>query len=161
MSFDKINIRDRDFGAYRQHLNGSICRAVHIDNEASQAIPVYITEETISSSLIVNTFAEGVSALSGVETEVVAYTVPAGKSAKLLRVEFGGEAYGVFSLYKNGIKIGKYRTWWTVFSDVFNFAGGTADGYPLLPGDVLSLKVLHNRTGANEFESRIQVVEVG
>lgn len=159
MSFDKVNIRDRDFQSFRQHTSGSICRAVHVDNTAQEAIPVYITDETISDAIIKNFFSEAVIAPSTVETTIVSYTVPVGKAAKILRVEFGGENYGLFSVYKNSVKIGKLRTWWMAFSGVFNFSGGTADGYPLSTGDTVELKVLHVRTGTVEFEGRIQVVE--
>lgn len=160
MSFDRIGVRDRDHGAFRQHPDGSIVRAVDIENTVENPVPVFITSEIVSSSIIKNFFAESVLAPTTVETEIVSYTVPVGKSAKMLRVEFGGENYGIFSLYKNGVKIGKYRTWWMAFSDCFNFAGGTADGYPLVAGDVMSLKILHSRPGSVEFEGRIQVVEI-
>jgi hypothetical protein len=40
------------------------------------------------------------------------------------------------------------------------FSGGTADGLPVQAGDVVLLRVLHNRPSSGDFEGRIEVVEI-
>lgn len=122
------------------------------------SINVNIVSGSPTSSNAVSTFDTAPSVASGVETTIVTYTVPSGKTGKLNRTEFGGENIAVFNLYLNGDLIHRRRTFFgDGLSEDMNFEGGI----DLDDGDVLVLKVLHNRPDSGDFEARIQTTEIG
>jgi hypothetical protein len=161
-TFDPSNVKDRELRAFRLKANGiDVVKAVCIENSASQPIPVNIVSESVSGAEIKSIYDEAPSVGAGSETSIVSYTVPLTKSAKLLRVEFTGENIAVYNLYINSVKQAKHRTYFGgSLSGVLNFSGGTADGLPLIEGDILLLRVLHDRPSSGDFEGRIQVVEI-
>lgn len=109
-----------------------------------------------------NQFNETPAVPNGVETLVVGYSIPSAKSGKLQRVEFSGENIASFTVYLNGVKIAKKQTYFSgPLNGEFNFTGFTEEGPLLSQGDLVELKVIHNRPSPGSFAGRIQLVELG
>jgi hypothetical protein len=161
MSFDKLSVGDRDNLAFRDKNPYQTLRAVIVENGISEPIPVTIISEAISNGIILSIFGAIVALGSGSETLIISYTVPAAKTAKLLRTEFSGTNISTYNLYLNTVLISTIRTHHgSGLSDDMLFSGGTADGLPLIAGDLLELKTIHARPTSADFDGRIQVVEI-
>jgi len=111
--------------------------------------------------VIVSTFNTAAAVASGVETSITTYTVPGGKTAKLERLEFGGENIAVYNLYINAVLKHRRRTFFgNSLSESMEFTDSSDIGFNLVAGDAVVLKVLHNRPSSGNFEARIQVHEI-
>ena len=104
-----------------------------------------------------NIYNEVTSVPQGVLTSVCSYTVPLGKSAKLLRSEFSGTNIAKYSILLNGSTIDQK---YTNFGAPLNERAEFTEGLPLTTGDALIVKVLHNRPYLGNFNARILVIEV-
>lgn len=122
------------------------------------SINVNIVSGSPTSSNVVSTFDTVSAVASGLETTIVTYTVPSGKTGRLNRTEFSGENIAVYNLYLNGDLIHRRRTFFgNSLCEEMNFESGIE----LADGDVLILKVLHDRPDSGDFEARIQTTEIG
>lgn len=124
------------------------------------SINVNIVSSVSSNEVEKNIFNEAPAVVSGIETSIVSYTVPALITAKIQRISFSGQSIGTFNLYKNGNKIDVKHTWFNgpMFGD-FVFIGASEEGQVFAAGDKIELKVLHNRT-SGDFTGRIQLIEI-
>jgi hypothetical protein len=104
----------------------------------------------------VNEFNEIASVLAGVLTTILTYTVPAPYGGSLFRVEVGGNNVATYEVWINGTVEARVRTWFgTSLTQVCEFSSG-ASGFQLFTGDVIEVKVLHNRPYVGDFEARLQ-----
>ena len=110
-----------------------------------------------------NTYGEALGVASGLETLIVSFTATSSsKRYSLQRAEFTGEQIGLYRLYINGTNIATKRTHHgSGLSGGHEFIGGSQEGLFLSTGDIVELKVLHNRPSTGDFEGRIQIFEVG
>jgi hypothetical protein len=92
------------------------------------------------------------------QSDVVTYTVPAGKTAILERVTASGQQIARFDLVLNSSPVDTQRSWYGNFNIQFEF-GSTGAGYMLNSGDVLTLKVTQQQEAPGDFNGRIQVTE--
>lgn len=108
-----------------------------------------------------NTYNEVSAVPAGIETTIVQYTVSlALTSAILQRVSVCGENVGRYRVFVNGEVIDTRRTYYGgSFNEYFEFSIGSSDGAPLLPGDTVTVKVLHDRPYIADFQGRIQALE--
>lgn len=115
-----------------------------------------------SNSLIKNTYGTASAVPSGIETTIVSYMVPLILTSALLqRISVSGENVGRYRIYLNGTPIDTRRTYYGgSFNECFEFSTGTGDGYKLIPGDIIAVKILHDRIYVGNFESRIQALEI-
>lgn len=133
---------------------------VKVANNASEAVPVFLTN-AVTSSTDVNQFNQIASVPQGAETLIDSLTVPAGFSLNLIRIDVSGENIGTYNVYLNGVIFARKRTWFSgTFSETFNFAENN-NGYKLVAGDKIEIKILHLRPTTATFESRIQGVQQG
>lgn len=94
-------------------------------------------------------------------TEVISYTVPAGKKLVLTRVTFGGDNIAFYTLKIDGITKDRFETYFGgPFGSSFEF-DDLDDGWPLPPGTVISVEVEHFRPDPGMFHSRVQGVLIG
>ena len=109
-----------------------------------------------------NIYDEALSVVSGSETLIVNFNANVStKKYSIQRVEFTGEQIAIYRLYVNGQNIATKRTHHgSGLSGTFEFIGGSQEGIFLATGDLVELKVLHNRVSAGDFEGRIQIFEV-
>lgn len=108
-----------------------------------------------------NTYAQASSVASGIETTVVTYVVPMGIVAGFLqRISVSGENVARYQVFINGVVTDTRRTYYgSDLSQYFEYATAQTDGAKLLPGDTVTVKVLHNRIYVADFQGRIQVLE--
>ncbi|NJO48135.1 MAG: hypothetical protein HC840_00305 [Leptolyngbyaceae cyanobacterium RM2_2_4] len=125
------------------------------------SINVNIINST-GSNVVKNTYAEASAVPSGVETTIVTYMVPLILTSALLqRVSASGENVGRFQVFVNGVVVDTRRTYYGGdFNTYFEFATSSADGYSLAPGDIVLVKILHDRAFSGSFQARIQALEI-
>lgn len=100
-----------------------------------------------------NVYNEVNSVASGVETLVLSYTALV--DTKIRQVDVSGENIATYTLLVNNVVIAKRRTYFTDINTQFLFQVG----YELTMGDVVEVKVLHNRPDAASFNSTVQLFE--
>lgn len=123
--------------------------------------PITITDNTIRS--IVNVYNEISSVASGVETTILTYTVPIGKTAYLLLAECAGSNTAYYKVLHNITTLGKQYTYFGGnLNAKFEFSTTIkADpGFKLLAGETITVRVRHERPSTGDFNSRVQVVEI-
>lgn len=116
----------------------------------------------LTNNKIKNTYGEASAVPPSVETTIVTYMVPMLLSNALLqRVSVSGTNVGRYRVFLNGVVIDTRRTYYGGnFSEYFEFAMGSADGTVLQPGDVVTVKILHDRVYVGDFQGRIQALEI-
>lgn len=130
-----------------------------VNNDGS--INVNVVETPVSGHNVRNIYNEVFSVASGVETLIVSYTVPIGKTAILERITTSGNNVARYNVYLNAAAFDAQRTYFGgEFNAAFEFTTGTGDGVLLTAGQVLAVKVLQNRPFVGDFNARIQVLEI-
>lgn len=142
-----VKIRDNDGDTLEVNPDGSI--NVNI-----------VTAQT--GNKVKNVYNEAHAVPAGVETTIVQYMVPLIiTNAILQRISVSGENVGRFQIFINGVLVDTRRTYYGAnFSEYFEFSVNTTDGFTLAPGDVVAVKILHNKPQVGDFEGRIQVFEI-
>lgn len=90
-------------------------------------------------------------------TNIVTYTVPAGKTAILEKITGSGQQIGRFDMLLNGSAIDTQRNYYGNFNITSDFMSG-GGGFKLLAGDTILLTVVGQETPAF-FSGRIQITE--
>lgn len=107
-----------------------------------------------------NVYNEVTAVATAVETTIVSYTVPVAKYIKLYFIDVSGDNVASFFVKKNGTVIRTRRSWWAQGTDnMIPFSLGPNDGIIFEAGDVVSLTVIHNRTGVGSFEAALIFAE--
>jgi hypothetical protein len=133
-------------------------------NSAGQLEVVVTSESTGLTKNTVSQFNEISSIVSGSEITITTYTVPASKTSYLVRVTGGGENIARYRAFLNGAPIARQYTYFggELNTEIdFQIDDGEAPGLKLVSGDTISVKVLHDRPSAADFNARIQVLEIG
>lgn len=109
-----------------------------------------------------NQYGEALAVPAGVETTIVSYVTPLIISSAILqRISVSGENVGRFQVFINGTLVDTRRTYYGGnFSEYFEFAVNTTDGFTLEPGDIVVVKILHSKPYVGDFEGRIQIFEI-
>ena len=109
-----------------------------------------------------NIYNEVTSIANSVSTSIVTYTVPVSKTADLKRVNVSGTNVAEYSVLVNATRIDKKRTYFGGgLNEVFDFSSFNDNGYGLIAGDQVIVKVIHSRPSLGDFNAGIQVVEIG
>lgn len=110
----------------------------------------------------VSVFNEVSSIASGIETVVATYTVPPLTQSWLQGIDFDGDNVAVFKLFLNGSLINKKHTHFGgLFGEVYYASSlDNVPGLPMVSGDVLEIKVIHERPFSGSFSGRMQIIEV-
>ncbi len=133
--------------------------ALLINNDGS--INVNVVSGSVDASDYRSYFNEVTSVATGTPTTIQTYTVPLGKDAFLQKISFSGTNIATYEVFINAVIQDKKRTYFgNSLDDIFGFANSATDGYPLETGDVVLVRVTHNRPNVGDFSCRIQVVEV-
>lgn len=168
---DAVRLEDPDTGAHvRVEANGSLNANVEVDAADGDNIAVHDSDGnelkinpdgSINTNIVVTTgtilsfFNEISSVASGINTPILTYTVPLGKTDLLEQIEVSGTNIAAYEVYLNSTIFARKRTYFgSSLNELFTFSG-----YKLLAGDTVVVKVLHNRPDVGDFESRIQVIE--
>lgn len=95
-------------------------------------------------------------------TTINTFIAPIGKTTFLQRVSAGGSNIAVYEVQINGLTVEKRRTYFgAAFTTDFEFIGSAESGLELTVGDVVTVKVIHERPNAGDFEAKIQILQVG
>lgn len=151
----RITAQDNDPNPGNQHSSVRISDgidqlAVNPDGSINVVIPPG------AGGIPVNEFAEVASVLANVLTDILTYTVPAPYGGSLFRIEVGGNNVATYEVHINATVEARKRTWFSgPLTDVIEFSSG-ASGFQLFTGDIIKVKVIHDRPYVGDFEARLQ-----
>lgn len=116
---------------------------------------ITVQVEATTGGVLKNYYNEVLAVASGVLTTIQTYTVVATKAA-LFDVNVSGTNIATYTVLLNGnILIKKFTYFGSELNEDFNFSAGLG----LVTGDVIQVKVIHNRPSTGDFNSRILVAE--
>lgn len=140
--FDSIRIGD---GEYLLDINPDGSINVNLDNAFDEEIA--------------NLYSEVPAIVNGSETVLISYEVPVDKIAFLYRVEGSGENVARYQIQVNGSNIATRRTYFGAdLTTEFDYTTPNKRALELQPGDIIEVKVLHNRPNPGDFEARMQLL---
>lgn len=113
-----------------------------------------------SSSDYKSYFSEVTSVASSVLTTIQTYIVPLAATNHLQKVDISGTNIAAYTVVINGITQNKVYTHFNNLNSVIDFMGNGQNGYPLTAGDIVQIKVIHNRPMLGDFNCRLQITEV-
>jgi len=120
--------------------------------------PIFVDIAANTPRTSINQYNEVFAVVSGILTTIVTYTVPVGKTNALERVSVSGENIALYTVLINGTIIDSQRTYFGgELNAQFEYMSTGNFGTVLNAGDIVSVKVLHNRPSAANFEGRIQM----
>lgn len=109
----------------------------------------------VPNGTLKNYFNETLAVASGVLTTLQTYTVIA-PSATLYEINVTGTNIAKYTVLLNSVTIAQELTYFGGnLDEIFSFSVGL----PLVTGDVVQVKVIHNRPSVGDFTSRILVAE--
>lgn len=123
------------------------------DITPTNPLPVTAFEEAYTNIYSFNAIS---AVASGIETTILTYTVPIGKTASIRLSEISGTNIATFNLYVGVTLINRKRTFFGNLNTSMQFLN---KGYTLTAGQVVSLRVIHNRPFAGNFEANLQIRE--
>lgn len=102
-------------------------------------------------------FDEALAVPSGSPTTILSYTAPS--ATTFIRVNTGGTNIAQFEVYINGTLNARQRTYFGATLDTtFDYSAGS-EGFVLNSGDLVEVKVTHQRPSSGDFEARLEVIE--
>lgn len=104
----------------------------------------------------------GISSVgSNILTTIITYIVPTDITTYLTSVEYSGDNIAVYEIYINNTLSARQRTnFGTSLNGIFSFIPLDDEwGYQLNTGDLLEIKVIHERPYVGDFEARILAIE--
>jgi len=123
--------------------------ARRVSNDATD--PLYVFAVAAAGSIGIAEYGSVSAVVNGILTTVLTYTVPAGKTFSLQRVEVSGGNVAIYSVEINSIVKGVRRTYWGNFNANFNFIG-----VPLVAGAEVKVKVIHYNTSmVSDFDATL------
>lgn len=98
---------------------------------------------------------------SGILTSIISYTVPVAMNLRLQKIFCSGDNISKYSVYINAILIDINRTFFgSELNTVFNYIGSDNIGYQLVSGDIIEVKVIHNRPSISDYNAKIHLIGV-
>jgi hypothetical protein len=132
-----------------------------IEPNADGSLNVHIVDGPTTTQTVKSKYNEVFSVASGVQTTIVTYTVPSLKTAILERINTSGQNVGRYDVLINGVPFDTQITYFGgSFNALFEYTTGSAAGYTLNAGDIVTVTILHNSQFVGNFTSRIQVLEI-
>lgn len=121
-----------------------------------------LTVDPNNNNEIISTYNEITAVVASALTTVATFTAPVGKTTYLQWCSAGGNNIASFQVEINGTTIDKRRTYFgSALTTDFEFKGSAESGIELAVGDVVRIRVIHERPMVGDFEGRIQVLQVG
>ncbi len=122
-----------------------------LDSSGDEAVNVVVSDIDLTGvGTEINTYAEVSAVAKDTLTTIVTYTVPVGKTFRLSRIEASGSRMGIFTTLSGATIIDTKRSYFDNYNVVAEF------GDEEFPAEtVLTVKILHSRPTAGDFEARI------
>ncbi len=95
----------------------------------------------------------------GSSDNVIQYVVPTGPTVFMQKIYFSGTQVGTAIVYKNGVELLKVRLSPAVFTQVIDFATGSAFGVKLITGDEINVEAINNGNNIADFDVSLQLME--
>lgn len=125
------------------------------------ALNVNVISGPSPTQALVVTYNNDPTVITGVTSDLVSYTVPAGKQAMLTLIEVSGENIAKYTVLVNSsVKAVKRTYYGSPLNLSFQFGPGNGSGLLLNAGDVVDVQVVHNQPATASFDGSIQVVEI-
>jgi len=101
-------------------------------------------------------YSEVTSVANSILTTILTYTVPIATTATIGTVDVSGTNIAEYTVEVNATAVDKKRTYFSgPLNEIFNFN----NSIPLLSGDVVTVRVIHNRPNVGDFNARLSVTE--
>ena len=124
------------------------------------AIPVQVG--ITLPSAVNNVFGQALAVPTATPTTLVTYIVPLGKEFALLRVLCSGENVATYEVLVDGVVQGLQRTYFGAdLNTEFDFSALEDFGFRLTQGQVVTVRVTHDRPDPANFEARIMGSIIG
>lgn len=131
-------------------------KALRVQGEIS------VTVDPNNNNEITYSYNEVSGVVKSILTTINTFIAPIGKTSFLQRVSAGGSNIAAYEVQINGLTVEKRRTFFgAALTTDFEFIGSAESGLELTVGDVVTVKVIHERPNAGDFETKIQVLQVG
>lgn len=140
---------------------GNVDRAVY-DEEANQKLAI-IADALGDGSSIDQQYAynEINSIAKDTETTILSFTAPNGVATYLQTIDASGTNIADYKVKVDGNIIDRKRTMHGVgLNAEFKFDGKSNNGYPLSPGQIVTVTVEHSRPQTGNFNSKLQVIQI-
>lgn len=135
---------------------GGAATHVIIDNEPLEVTLVDPTDGNVQSA-----FDEALAVASAATVTILTYTVPPATVAYLLRAEMSGTSIATYDILINSAPFARKRTYWSGdFCAEVGMGDSLSNAYKLSAGDVVEIQVTNFRPTSNDFEARLQYIEV-
>lgn len=109
----------------------------------------------------ISVYSEVSSVASSVLTTILTYTVPPTRDAELHRISVNGDNIAKYTVLLNGSTLDRRFTYFSgPLSETFDFITSEG-GFPIYTGDVIEVKVIHERPFLGDFGARLQALEIG
>lgn len=119
-----------------------------------------LTVTTSSPGTYKSYYSENNSIPQSVLTTILSYTIPISITGFLQKCIVSGTNIATYTVLINSSIIDKKRTMHGGnLNEEFNFSSYGMVGYPISSGDIVQVKVIHERSGLGDFNARLQVVE--
>lgn len=138
------NIIDREFAKFKDCNNETAVRVCYPDN---YNIPI---QNYPSGSVVKNNYSQVNAVASGSAIDIISYTVPAGKSFKIIKVFAEGTNKARYKILIDNIDTEIKRSWWTKFNVTFDLTE-----LILTAGQVIKIEVLHSSSTTGDFSGNI------
>ena len=123
---------------------------------------IAVTVDPNNNNEITYSYNEVSGVVKSVLTTINTFIAPIGKTSFLQRVSAGGSNIAAYEVQVNGLTVEKRRTFFgAALTTDFEFIGSAESGLELAMGDVVTVKVIHERPKAGDFETKIQILQVG
>ena len=118
--------------------------------------------EITNPYLVKSVFNTALSVSSGSTQTIITYTVPVAKVSYLERISVSGQNIATYDVLLNSVEFDRRRTYFGGdLTAVMEYTAEPKAGVKLLAGDVIQIQVTNFRPSVADFESRLQVIEVG
>ena len=99
---------------------------------------------------------------AGVLTNIITYTVPSTpQSLKLQKIACSGDNISKYYIYINGGIVDISRTYFGgSLNTIFDYTASRNVGRTLVAGDIVEVKVIHNRPSVSDYNAKIQILGV-
>lgn len=123
---------------------------------------IAVTVDPNNNNEITYSYNEVSGVVKSILTTINTFIAPIGKTSFLQRVSAGGSNIAAYEVQINGLTVEKRRTFFgAALTTDFEFVGSAESGLELTVGDVVTVKVIHERPNAGDFETKIQILQVG
>lgn len=123
-----------------------------IRNDASEAIPVFVTDGPVVPQVQKILFNQVLAVAAGGVATILTYTVPASQTLYINDMTFGGQNIATYQIMVDAVVLMVRRTWFSGGLSVSQ-SFGVPQGLAIQSGSVLTISVNNFRPTSSDFEA--------